>query len=199
MVGSAGFYWVAWVRKKRPRRAGRCGKIGVMAGAARLESWPARRRDGAVPLFRHRPGTGGWFATSRQTRVRVCAQKHRRGNCGECATFTAGGRRVARWRGWSGPRRREAARAWTRKGARARVRPGTRSARRKDTTEGGASARHSGTPASLARVRIQKEKGSGFLPSLATCARVHGRVDECEGACKKGHVEHTDVRTAAAA
>jgi hypothetical protein len=47
------------------------------------------------------------------------------------------------------------------------VRPEARSTGQKDTTEGGASARLGGTPASSARVRIQKEKRSGFLPFLA--------------------------------
>jgi hypothetical protein len=39
-----------------------------------------RGASGLWPLVQRGPGTGGWFATSRRTRVRERVQKHRRGN-----------------------------------------------------------------------------------------------------------------------
>jgi hypothetical protein len=148
--------------------------------------WPDK--DLALVVGSRPHGVHGCMRVLKSIKLGTVASVH------GCAASTARRRKAARRRGWGGRRQREAAHACTRKGARAQERPAL-------ARPGGNTPRKVASRLAVAeRRRAQlgrghrKKKGRAFSLPRQTRARVHKRVDECEGACKG--VCSADVKTA---
>jgi hypothetical protein len=164
---------------------------GGKSGVARLKPWPARQRNSAMPLAFGPKRTWHWWLVRNLTAYAgacVCSKaqaQERVASTRGCAASMAGRHRAARRHGWGGWHQREAMRACTRMGVRAQEQPGARTTQ-VERHHGG---RRLGSPrqnaSELGSVEEHRDKGSGFSLPRLTCARarVHGRVDKCEGVC----------------